>query len=110
MARVRATCNQCGDTELSINDVSVRICREDHDGVYTFICPDCGLSHEKGASRRTLDLLIASGAEVVFWSIPVEHLMTDGLGPLTHDDLLDFHEKLQDEAALEAAMGTLVDD
>ena len=107
MARVRATCNHCGDTELSIDDVSVRICREDHDGVYTFTCPECGLSHEKEASRRTLDLLVASGAEVVFWSVPVEAIVDSGLGPLTHDHLLDFHEKLQDDALLESALGEL---
>lgn len=107
MVRVRATCNHCGDTELSIDGLSVRICREDHDGLYTFSCPECGLLHEKEASRRTLDLLVASGAEVVFWSVPVEALVDTGLGPLTHDYLLEFHENLQDDALLGHALGEL---
>jgi len=107
MARVRATCDQCGDTELSIDGVSVRICREDHDGTYIFACPDCGLSHEKEASRRTLDLLVASGADVTFWSVPVERLIDD-VGALTHDHLLEFHDKLQDDAALATALGELL--
>ena len=110
MARVRATCDRCGDTELSIEAVSVRICREDHDGTYTFACPDCSTSHEKEASRRTLDLLVASGAEVTFWSVPVESVVQTGLGALTHDDLLDFHELLCDDSAIESALGSLVDD
>lgn len=108
MARVRATCSQCGDTELSIDDVAVRICREDHDGVYTFTCPECGLAHEKGASRQTLDLLVASGADVTFWSVPVENLVEPIQGPLTHDDLLDFHEKLQDDSVIQDALGSLL--
>ena len=110
MARVRATCDHCGDTELSIDAVSVRICREDHDGTYTFDCPECALRHEKEASRRTLDLLVASGASVTFWSVPVERLVDLGVGPLTHDHLLDFHDKLQDDKAIAAALGALVDD
>ena len=75
--------------------------------MYTFSCPECGLSHEEEASRRTLDLLVASGAEVVFWSVPVEALVDTGLGPLTHDYLLDFHENLQDDALLGHALGEL---
>jgi DNA-directed RNA polymerase subunit M/transcription elongation factor TFIIS len=110
MARVRATCDHCGDTELSIEAVSVRICREDHDGTYSFRCPECGASHEKGASRRTLDLLVSSGADVTFWSVPVERLVDMGIGPLTHDYLLEFHERLQDDAGLAAALGELVGD
>lgn len=110
MARVRATCDHCGDTELSIEAVSVRICREDHDGTYAFACPECERSHEKEASRRTLDLLVASGAAVTFWSVPVERLVDLGVGPLTHDHLLDFHDKLQDDAGIAAALGELVGD
>lgn len=110
MARVRATCDQCGDTELPIEAVSVRICREDHDGTYAFACPDCTRVHQKEASRRTLDLLVASGAAVTFWSVPVERLVDVGVGPLTHDHLLDFHDKLQDDTAMAAALGELVGD
>lgn len=110
MARVRATCDHCGDTELSIDAVAVRICREDHDGTYGFDCPECGRNHEKDASRRTLDLLVASGANVTFWSVPVERLVAPTTEPLTHDDLLDFHNSLQDDVAIAAALGELVDD
>lgn len=107
MARVRATCDHCGDTELSIESVSVRICREDHEGQYSFNCPLCDTFHEKSASRRTLDLLVASGAEVTFWSVPIERLVDLAEGPLTHDHLLDFHRQIQDEALIEAALGDL---
>jgi hypothetical protein len=110
MARVRATCDHCGDTELSIDAVSVRICREDHDGTYTFVCPDCERVHEKEASRRTLHLLVASGASVTFWSVPVERLVDLSVGPLTHDQLLDFHDRLQDDGAIATALGELVGD
>lgn len=110
MARVRATCETCGDIELSIDDVSVRICREDHDGTYSFTCPTCVTHHQKEASRRTLDLLVASGADVVFWSVPIERILEPNLGALTHDHLLDFHRKVQDDDLLAEALGALVDD
>lgn len=110
MARVRATCDHCGDTELSIDAVAVRICRDDAEGTYAFSCPSCSRTHEKGASRRTLDLLVASGAAVTFWSRPIERLVDPGVGDLTHDYLLEFHAALQDDAAIATALGALVDD
>ncbi|MFB0902304.1 MAG: hypothetical protein QMB08_00270 [Acidimicrobiales bacterium] len=110
MARVKATCDHCGDIELSIEAVSVRICREDHDGSYAFACGDCAVSHEKEANRRTLDLLVASGASVTFWSVPVESLVDHGVGPLTHDHLQEFHDQVQDDMAMAAALGQLVGD
>lgn len=110
MARVRATCENCGDIELSIEGVSVRICREDHDGTYLFTCSSCNTKHQKSASRRTLDLLVSSGAEVIFWSVPVERIVGASLGALTHDDLLDFHRKFQDDSLVAEALGQLVDD
>ena len=110
MARVRATCEDCGDVELTITDVVVRICREDAEGTYLFGCPTCGRRHEKVASKRTLDLLVASGASVVFWSVPVETIVTPDLGPLTHDDLLDFHKLLGETGVLESALGALAAD
>ena len=110
MARVKATCDHCGDIELPIEAVSVRICREDHDGSYSFACTDCAVSHEKEASRRTLDLLVASGASVTFWSVPVESLVDRGVGPLTHDHLQEFHDQVQDDMAMATALGQLVGD
>ncbi len=110
MAQVRATCNRCGDIELTIDAVTVRLCRDDGDHGYLFACPDCGAEHSKLAQRRTLDLLVANGAEVVVWSAPIERIVTTGLRPLTHDDLLDFHRLLCDDHATEAALGNFVDD
>lgn len=110
MAKVRATCETCGDIELTIDGVNVRICREDGEGTYLFDCPQCNRGHEKDASRRTLDLLVASGASVVFWSVPVETTVTPDLGPLTHDDLLDFHKLLANDGVVASALGALVGD
>lgn len=107
MARVRATCDECGDVELAISGVSVRICRDRDEGTYQFDCPVCSQSHENAASRRTLDLLAASGAEVSFWSTPVERILNPNIGPLTHDELLDFHAFIGDDSRIEAALGHL---
>lgn len=110
MARVRATCEQCGDVELSVEAVTVRICDSADDGTYVFTCPDCLASLEKESSRQTLDLLVASGAQVVMWSQPVERIVDSGLGPLTHDELLDFHYMVADDSRFATAFDQLIGD
>lgn len=107
-ARVRATCTKCGDIELPVRQVEVRVCREDNDGVYRFECPKCEKLHEKSAARRTLDLLIASGSRVIYWSVPVEQIIEEDLGPLTHSHLLDFNRDLTDEDKFSQALGELL--
>lgn len=109
-ARVRATCNDCGDIELPVRDVEVRVCREDNDGVYRFVCPKCAKAHEKDATRRTLDLLIASGSQVIYWSVPMERIVESELGPLTHSHLVDFHKRLDNDEQFVAALGELFDE
>jgi hypothetical protein len=50
----------------------------------------------KTAEPRIVDLLVASGVELSTWHLP-EELLEPKIGPtLTHDDLLDFHDLLDD--------------
>lgn len=92
--RIRASCEECGDVELRVGDVHVRICIDDNAGTYVFRCPRCTMSVTKDAEPRVVDLLMASGVEVTHWALPAE-LRERRHGPaFTHDDLLDFHELL----------------
>jgi len=98
MATIRATCSDCGDVELTTDDVRVRVCLEDSAGSYTFRCPLCHMAVVKPAEPRIVDLLAASGVEVFMWRLPAE-LYEPRLGPrIDHDDLLDFHELLQSDS------------
>ena len=104
MAKIRASCQTCGDVELTTRDVVVRVCADDNSGTYSFTCPTCVMRVVKPAERHIVDLLGASGVEVIVWTLPVELLERPIGSPLTHDDLLDFHDLLQSDEALHAAL------
>ncbi|HEV8296903.1 MAG TPA: hypothetical protein VGQ20_06400 [Acidimicrobiales bacterium] len=108
MATIRASCPTCGDVELTTADVRVRVCINDDRGEYSFRCPACRMTVIKSAEPRTIDLLVASGVALDTWSLPAElHEPRAGGAPISHDDLLDFHTLLEDEASLAAALATI---
>lgn len=95
MATIRASCPDCGDVELTTQDMTVRVCAEDNRGSYAFRCPSCTMTVTKGAEQRIVDLLVSSGVRLEVWRLPAE-LKERPIGePLTHDDLLALHELLQ---------------
>jgi hypothetical protein len=52
----------------------------------------------KAAEQRIVDLLVASGVKVEVWNLPLE-LQERPVGePITHDDLLSFHELLEGDS------------
>jgi hypothetical protein len=48
----------------------------------------------KSAEPRTIDLLLASGVEMATTTLPAELRERPDGDPITHDDLLDFHDLL----------------
>ncbi len=92
--RIRASCSDCGDVELRVGDVQVRVCRDDDAGSYVFRCPHCTMAVVKEAEPRVVDLLIASGVDVTHWSMPAELTERRVGATFTHDDILDFHDLL----------------
>ena len=97
MTTIRASCPTCGDVELTIPDVTVRVCAADNRGSYTFRCPDCRASVSKDAEPRIVDLLVSSGVKLEVWQLPAE-LFEAKSGPrIDHDDLLDFHALLDSD-------------
>jgi len=109
MATIRASCETCGDVELTTADVRVRLCADDSRGEYSFRCPDCAMTVVKGAEPRTIDLLIASGVQVDTWTLPAELNEIKNGRPISHDDLLDFHDKLHDSTSWNEALTGLLD-
>lgn len=108
MATIRASCDHCGDVELTTADVEVRVCVDDNQGSYSFACPSCTTVVVKSAEPRTVDLLVASGVSYATWNLPAELLEPRGIGGLiTHDDILDFHELLGDDDRLAEALSAL---
>ena len=95
---IRATCNECGDVELGILDLVVRLCEDTESGTYVFRCPDCTRPVVRDADRPTIDLLVSSGVRLELWTLPAELIEPRPVGPpLSHDDLLDFHQLLDNK-------------
>ncbi len=108
MATIRASCSDCGDVELTTADVFVRVCVADNRGTYSFRCPSCQMTVVKPAEPRTVDLLVASGVSYSTWNLPAELSEPRGSGgPITHDDLIDFHDFLSDDRRRLDALATL---
>src|SRR5207244_3922952 len=90
-------CGECGDVELTTNDVHVRVCVEDNQGSYSFRCPHCRMAVVKPAEPRIVDLLVASGVQLSTWTLPAELHEPHFGAPISHDDLLDFHHLLESD-------------
>jgi predicted RNA-binding Zn-ribbon protein involved in translation (DUF1610 family) len=96
---VRAECPACGDVQLGIDGLTVRVCDDDHvAATYRFRCPDCESVVNRSASSRIVELLVSAGAHYETWHAPAELSERPGGPPLTHDDLLDLHDLLSDDA------------
>lgn len=94
---IKASCHECGDVELGVSELRVRVCTSDTQGTYVFRCPSCQMSVTKPAEPRIVDLLVASGVELVEWELPAELFEAHRGAPITHDDLIDFHRLLQSD-------------
>ena len=97
MAIIRATCQDCGDVEMTTADVWVRICDDDNSGTYSFRCPCCTNVVVKPAEAHIVDLLVASGVAWSTWSRPLELRDRPDGDTFTYDDLIDFHHELDSE-------------
>lgn len=109
MATIRASCPDCGDVELTTEDVVVRVCLDDDRGEYRFTCPVCSMVVVKPAEHRTIDLLVASGVQMDTWTLPAELFETRSGRRIDHDDILDFHRLLDDETAMAQALDAIVE-
>jgi predicted RNA-binding Zn-ribbon protein involved in translation (DUF1610 family) len=114
MTRIRASCPDCGEVDLTPPDVTLRIVRSE-DGLvgegssYRFSCPDCAQLVDKPADERIAQLLTTGGVSVEddgpeldvearLAALRPPHPEAPPAGPpLTLDDLLDLHLLLSSE-------------
>ena len=97
MTTIRASCPSCGDVDLTVGDVSVRVCANDHRGSYNFRCPECEMAVAKHADHNVVELLVSSGVKMAVWQLPAELWEPRGGEAISHDDLLDFHDLLAED-------------
>lgn len=97
MATFTTTCPRCGSVSLAADRIELRVVSDDvQPDCYTFTCPLCRQRIWKPADTSVVRLLRGGGVT----PIPIEdsapaETPPPGLSPLTHDDLLDFHQLLQ---------------
>jgi len=108
MATIRASCENCGDVQLTTADVTVRMCVSTEEGEYRFECPACADLVVRHAEQRTIDLLLAAGVDFVTWALPAEMFEHHSGDPITHDDLIDFHVFLENEEAVAYELDALL--
>lgn len=97
MARVRTTCPDCGDVEIDTEIVKVRLCVEDNSGTYAFRCPVCARATVRPADPRVVNVLVSSGVPLTMWRLPAELSEPRSGSPITHDELLAFHQLLESD-------------
>ncbi len=73
------------------------MCATTDEGSYAFQCPSCQLAVVKPAESHVIDLLASAGVRLSVFELPAE-LEEFHDGPsFTHDDLLAFHDRLQQD-------------
>ncbi len=98
MTTIKATCPGCGEVDLTVDDIVLRIGARTSVNTYGFTCPDCGDYVQKSADDRVVRLLLSGGVIPVPVHVPAEVLEPREGPPITYDDLMDFHELLQTDA------------
>jgi len=97
---LKTTCDQCGEIELPVDRVVLRICENEDSGVCVIRCPSCGNRFVKEANDAMIVMLLAVGIEVSMWTAAVTGPVDDGLPAITHDDLVTFRRHLGEDSEL----------
>jgi hypothetical protein len=105
MTTIKATCPACGEVDLTADDILLRIGATRSVNTYGFTCPDCAEFVEKPADERVVRLLLSGGVVPVPVHVPAEALEVH-IGPqFTLNDLLEFHEMLENTDWFEQLVG-----
>jgi hypothetical protein len=95
MTTIKATCPDCGEVDLTADDILLRIATGEGSNTYGFSCPSCSEFVEKPADERVIRLLLSGGVMPMLVHVPAEALEPRSGPPINHNDLLEFHELLE---------------
>ncbi len=105
MTTIKASCPGCGEVDLSAEEIVLRIGADRSGNSYGFSCPGCGDFVEKPADDRVVRLLLSGGVIPTVDHVPAEVLEPRHGPPITHDDLLTFHELLRRDDWFDELLG-----
>ncbi len=107
MTLIRATCPDCSDVQLTTEEVQLRVCTDTSDRRYVYECPNCFTPRSAAIDAAGAELLVQAGVELIWWKLPDELGETKAGPALNHDDLLAFHDFLDDDESISAALDTI---
>jgi hypothetical protein len=107
MTTIKATCPTCGEVDLGADDILLRLGAALQENTYGFSCPKCAHFVEKPADDRVVRLLLSGGVMPVVVDVPAEVLEVRSGPPISHDDLLAFHEMLESDDWFDRLAGDL---
>lgn len=97
MPHITTTCPECGEIELPLTDVVLRVCDDDQTGACVVLCPHCGARFSKQANDAMMIILVTFGIEVVVWHRPAElDERSNERAPLSPVDMNRFSTALTD--------------
>ena len=86
---VWTSCPICGDVDVRAGAVTILSYVEAELNVYAFVCPKCKAPISIEATGDIVTMLLRAGAQVGSWPPP-----TFNAGPITEDELIEFHQWL----------------
>lgn len=105
MTTIKATCPGCGEVDLTADDIVLRIGAQSGGNTYGFSCPRCGEFVQKLADERVVRLLLSGGVMPTLVDVPAEALEARSGPPINHNDLLTFHDLLEDDDWFDEFLG-----
>ena len=106
MTTIKASCPECGEVELTSDDVTLMVCNHATRSYYRFECPTCTCDVRKPADDHVVTLLMSGGVEAIVWDLPAEAVEPKDGPVLSYDDLLDFALQLSENDLLAAKVDT----
>jgi hypothetical protein len=106
MTFVTTDCPGCGEAEIPLDSVTLRVCEDDDSTRCAIRCTHCGSHFDKPVDDGMSVLLVTFGVHVENWSRPVD--VVDGRvvqGPISDEELDAFADAL---AAVDDVVGAII--
>ena len=108
MTTIKASCQSCGDVELTPAQVRLVVCSVEAWSFYAFDCTACREEVRKHASEDVIRLLTTGGVPAERWDVPSE-VLEEHHGPvISWDEVLDFALAIEGLDVVAAAAGTVM--
>jgi hypothetical protein len=94
---VTTECPGCGEAEIPLDEVTLRVCEDDDSARCAIRCVHCGSRFSKAVDDGMSVLLVTFGVAVETWRRPAEvDERPSHHGPISHEELEAFAAALRD--------------